>query len=79
MCGEGVRVDGVVGGVGEDELVERLVGCGVGLDEDAVLDQGGEGLLDGLEGGVEVRAGEAIDDVEEHVDDVAVLGEGDCR
>lgn len=79
VCGEGVRVDGVVGGVGEDELVERLVGRGVGLDEDAVLDQRGEGLLDGLEGGVEVRAGEAVDGVEEHVDDIAVLREVDGR
>ena len=37
MCGEGIHVDGVVGRMGEDDLpvVERLVGNGVTLDEDA--------------------------------------------
>ena len=77
LGGEGVRFYRAVGCVGEDELVERMVEGGVGVDEDAILDQRGEGLLDGLKGGVEVGAGETVHDVEDHIDDIAVLREVD--
>jgi hypothetical protein len=74
-----VEFDGMEWGPRQDKVVQRRVrGC-EGLDRNAVSSEGTDGAGYDIDGRTEVRARDHIEEVEDDVENMTVLGHDDHR